>query len=153
LATNAFVGVDKKVLIFIVDESSGKIRAVRTSDLGGGGGVASEVKIKGDLDIVAKQRDTGELVFFTKTSSSGDYDRVSVGATPTVVVPANEDRVWILLRNEGPETVYIGFDDSVDPTNGMPLEPGESVPLPHSGSIYAVSSGAGSTIKYMEGTA
>jgi hypothetical protein len=49
------------------------------------------------------------------------YNTVTVGASATLIVGANPQRISLIIVNTGTPTVYIGQDASVTTSNGIPL--------------------------------
>lgn len=45
----------------------------------------------------------------------------TIGTTPQRVLAANGDRLSATLWNTGAQTIFLGSDNTVSPTNGVPL--------------------------------
>lgn len=56
----------------------------------------------------------------------GDVQRGQASATAVVgqLVPENAKRKALILVNLGPDTLYLGEDDTVTPSDGWPIPPG-----------------------------
>ncbi len=50
-----------------------------------------------------------------------NYNAVSVGATATLLLAANNERKGCLIFNNGTNTIYLGMDANVTSSNGIPL--------------------------------
>jgi hypothetical protein len=50
------------------------------------------------------------------------YDTVTVGSSATKIVGANPQRISLIIVNTGTPTVFIGQDNSVTTSNGIPLK-------------------------------
>lgn len=49
------------------------------------------------------------------------FNTVSVGTTPTLIVPANAQRLSLIVVNTSSGTVYLGQDTTVTTSNGIPM--------------------------------
>jgi hypothetical protein len=60
----------------------------------------------------------------------GTYGAVAVDVTATKVpTAASGKRGAMLVFNNGPATIYCGWDSSVTTSTGMPIGPGASMPV------------------------
>jgi len=83
------------------------------------------------------------------------YDSVSVDTNATLVVAKNRFRRGVTVYNNGTAIVYIGFDDAVDATSGMPLIPRATASFNRvfdglRGSIYGIAASGTQDVRYME---
>lgn len=76
--------------------------------------------------------------------------QVAVDVTPTVVVGVSDKRVGVLLFNNGPATVFVGFTESVDIGTGLGIPSGAGISFDSPHALYAVAAATGSTISFME---
>jgi len=71
---------------------------------------------------------------------SATYGNVTVGTTATSIASADNTRRSILIVNEGSVKIYIGSDDNVTTSNGLPISSGGCVVIDHyTGKIYGIS--------------
>lgn len=75
---------------------------------------------------------------------AGSAAVVGVTSTPAVLVPANGDRVRVVIRNLGSDNVLISLDSAPSTSNAFRLRPGEDIEIKNPADIWAVDeSGAG----------
>lgn len=84
-----------------------------------GGGVVRTAAMGGGQGNALYMRDAGGAVVAPSA--------VAVGSEATEIAGASVERVGILIYNNGPDTVYIGADDTVADTNGLPLTSGRAL--------------------------
>lgn len=83
------------------------------------------------------------------------YNTVSVAATATLIVAANNQRKGIILVNNSANVIYVGPDTSITSSNAIPLEAlGGNLEMggyaeSWTGNIYGIASGA-SDLRYWE---
>jgi hypothetical protein len=73
----------------------------------------------------------------------------SVGATATLIVAGNFDRLTVRIANTGSAMVYLGNDD-VTAAAGFPLKAGETITIETSSAVYAISATGAVDIRYLE---
>lgn len=83
------------------------------------------------------------------------YGSVTVGVAAEEIVAKNRFRRGVTVYNNGSAIVYIGFDDSVTSSNGMPLLPRASATFNRvfdglRGSIFGISASGDQDVRYME---
>lgn len=76
--------------------------------------------------------------------------QVPVGTSPTCIGARNTRRDRIAIVNNGPATVYIGFDTSVTTGNGFGLPPSVGIALDVYSTVYVIAAAGGSTVSVME---
>jgi hypothetical protein len=64
--------------------------------------------------------------------------------TATQVVPELRGRTMLQLSKQGGNTIYLGADDTVSPTNGYIWDGFDPISLPTDGPLYAIVAGDGS---------
>jgi len=80
----------------------------------------------------------------------GNMYQVIVTTSPTLIAPANENRLDIAIFNAGTATVYIGFSDSAG-LNGFPLLGGLGVSFDgYTGPVYGIVSSGSQLIGVIE---
>lgn len=85
-------------------------------------------------------------------AQSGKYGKVSVTATATLVVAQDDNRLSVVLFNEGSADCRIGTDASVTSggaSDGLLLQAGASLSLKNFSSIYAVTASGSTTVSYI----
>ena len=87
------------------------------------------------------------------------YGAVSVGATPTLIIPNNVQRHSIVITNEDATlTVYFGPDTSISTANAPGIKPGANfcedsgATNTWKGPIYGIVSAGNATVKWWERT-
>lgn len=55
--------------------------------------------------------------------AAAQYNTTTVANTPTVILPANNERRGVIIYNNGASTMYVGFDTNVSLATGMPILP------------------------------
>lgn len=86
-----------------------------------------------------------------------DAGSVTVGVTPVKVLDYNTDRKLATVCNDSASNIYIGFGNSVTVNTGIRLnalggafEFGLFTNYPWLGEIWAISSGAGNNLTFVE---
>jgi len=83
------------------------------------------------------------------------YNAVSVSSTATLVLDANNGRKGAIVFNGGPEIIYLGMDNQVTTTNGIPVVPFSSMNQTGQfdgwrGAIWGVTGSATADVRYWE---
>jgi len=81
------------------------------------------------------------------------YGVVSVGTTPTLIVPANNARRQLIIDNQSSSTVYIGPDTSISSSNAVRLLSGANMTVDAQwflSAIYGVVSTGSANVAYWE---
>lgn len=83
------------------------------------------------------------------------YNTVSITGTAGILIAANPNRKGLLVRNNGTQIVYLGYDSSVTSSNGFPLSPQDTIETSnllagYRGVLYAISASGTQDIRYME---
>lgn len=84
------------------------------------------------------------------------YGAVTVGTSATLILPANGYRKGCEIRNNFSNvTFYIGMDENVTASNGLPIVPGESFNTSGErtgwrGNIYGVVASGSADCRYWE---
>jgi len=87
------------------------------------------------------------------TGQTGTYGQQDVSTTAVEVVAADADRQSVLVQNTGPETVYVGFDSSVTPANGVEIAAGGTyADETYAGALYAIAASGTTDIRFQEVT-
>ncbi len=77
--------------------------------------------------------------------------QVSVGASPTLLIGYNPNRVGVLVTQFGTTDVFIGNDDVTTSTGSLlPGTKGAALSLPFFGAVYGVTSGGSQTVSVLE---
>lgn len=69
-------------------------------------------------------------------ASASAITPVSVGSTPTLVLPANVDRKGHQLFNAGNATIYVGATNSISVADGIPIAAGATFDLDLRNAVY-----------------
>ena len=78
------------------------------------------------------------------------HGTISVAVTATLVVGANTDRTYVIVRNVATNDIYIG-GSGVTTSNGYLLRPNDSLIIVlDTTAVYAVSGTASQDLRYME---
>lgn len=84
-------------------------------------------------------------------SSSVANGNNDVGTSAEQLLGGRQRRESVLIKNNhASQILYLGSDDSVSSSNGMPLAAGESVRLQTNGPVWAIASGASTDVRYFE---
>ena len=88
-------------------------------------------------------------------SIGGRVSQVNVGGTPVEAIPDPlEYRRALVIHNNGPQTLYFGFDASVSSSNGFPLVANEKIAIDMNGtpnvSIWLVTAGVTVDVRLLE---
>lgn len=85
------------------------------------------------------------------------YGNVTVGSgTATLVVPANTQRLSLIITNNGSSSIYVGDDPLVSSTTGITIESGGNYTedsggqRTYLGDYYAISEDSTNEIHYWE---
>ncbi len=85
----------------------------------------------------------------------GIFGPVSITTTATLIQPdSDRRRNSVKITNNSAQTVFIGFDDTVTPDNGFPLEKNDVLEFNqgdlYSGAIFGIVSAATADVRFME---
>jgi hypothetical protein len=85
----------------------------------------------------------------TETGATG---RVEVGTTVTLIRPANQNRLCLVVKNlHETETIYVGFTDAITTLTGFPVVGGQAIIFDtYLGPLYGISEGTIVPIVYSE---
>jgi hypothetical protein len=93
-------------------------------------------------------------VFVTSGGVGGitaNISQVAVGTTATLVKPATPGRSYLIIKNAGLNTVYLGESDAVSSSTGYALSSGEVLELRDwSSALYGISVIGSSTLMVIE---
>lgn len=86
---------------------------------------------------------------------SQTYNTVSVTTAATLIVAANTGRRSLIIGHDGSAKIYIGPDDSVTTSNGIPFYPAEKmvrdlIPEGYKGNVYGIAASGTQDIRYWE---
>lgn len=76
--------------------------------------------------------------------------QVSVGTGGTLIVAARASRGSVVLVNTGSVTVYIGGDNNVNASTGLPLLANAAITIPGGAAVYGKTGSSSATVGYME---
>ncbi|MBI4720823.1 MAG: hypothetical protein HY770_06310 [Chitinivibrionia bacterium] len=76
------------------------------------------------------------------------HDTKTVGIAAVEIVPGRSRRS-VIVQNLSTNDVYVG-GSGVTTANGIKIIPGASATIYTSASVYAIASGAGSDVRYLE---
>jgi hypothetical protein len=65
------------------------------------------------------------------------------------IVPAYPSRSGIVLVNSGANTVYIGENNTVTISTGIPIAAGSSLSLATTGALYGITSGGSDVVGWL----
>lgn len=95
----------------------------------------------GNLNIIVAQN----------KASSGINTAVSVSTTATLLANVNTSRKSIVIYNNGPETVFLGYDTNVSFSTGIPLTSGSAYSDDtYLGSYFGITSSGTSDVRIGE---
>lgn len=85
---------------------------------------------------------------------SDSYGNVTVDTSADVIIANLTSRRSIIIYNNGTAIIYIGLDDSVTSSNGIPLLPQASIELSgklvsRKTAIYGVSASGSQDVRYI----
>jgi hypothetical protein len=84
-------------------------------------------------------------------SSEAGYGTASIGGTAALLLSARRRRENVVTQNNhATQTLHLGTNSSVTTANGLKVAAGQSVTLNYKGAIYAIASGAATTVNYWE---
>jgi hypothetical protein len=82
------------------------------------------------------------------------YNTVSVGSTPTLILASNPGRRMFVIYNNGSNIIYIGPDANVSSSNGIPITQNSSFTQNGSrmwmGAWYGITVSSTSDTRYMD---
>jgi hypothetical protein len=85
------------------------------------------------------------------SSAQSAYGTASIGGTAALLLAARQRRESVIIQNNhATQTLHLGNDADVTTANGLKLAAGTSVTLETAGVIWAIGSGAGTTVNYWE---
>lgn len=102
------------------------------------------VDSSGRLQVVA-----GGTVSVSQASTAGNFGAITVGTSATQIRAANTSRRSISIFNNGSVTVYVGYDNTVTVSNGMPIPPGGERELRVTSDVYGIAGTAGQDVRYI----
>jgi hypothetical protein len=80
---------------------------------------------------------------------TGSTNQVSIGLTATAIIGANAARRGILLLNQGPTAVFVGYTNAVTLATGVLLDAGSFLSIPTALALWGITTVA-QTISYIE---
>lgn len=86
----------------------------------------------------------------------GSYNTVTVGTSATQIVASNTDRKGLIVANtSGTATLYVGPNNSVSTTNGLPVGTNGSLTLSgletaYRGDVFGISNAGNIDVRYWE---
>jgi len=107
----------------------------------------------GEKAVMLKCLSDGTLKVTTAATgkTTGNYNQVSIGTTATLIKASNLDRISIVIKNPGTDSIYIGFDSSVATDTGFLLETGAAISFDsYLGPFYGIVATGTQTVSYME---
>lgn len=83
---------------------------------------------------------------------TGSYCQVPIIATATLIKAGYDERLDLVIENQGTADVYVGFNDAVTIGNGLKLAPGASISFSQSylGAVYGIVAAGTESVGYME---
>jgi hypothetical protein len=100
----------------------------------------ADLENKGDIEVKFGNRTTGE-----------SYNAVSVGSTATQIVASNSIRRYVMIFNASDKTVYVGFDNSVTTSNGVPILRKAGIIIDQTEvNIYGIVASGTADVRYLE---
>lgn len=85
----------------------------------------------------------------TRSGQTIDHAAVTVGTTAAQIVAADADRTRITIMNNSASIIYVGKDNAVTTSNGLPVVGGGAVTLETGAAVWGISSSAGNDIRYL----
>lgn len=86
--------------------------------------------------------------------STANYGTVSIGGTAALIRAGLTGRKNITIQNvHATQVLYVGDDANVETTTGFRIGAGEQHTFEsYNGAIYGIASGAGTDVRYWEGS-
>lgn len=83
------------------------------------------------------------------------YGPITVTISATLIVAANTQRRNLTIVNDGSSTIYIGPDDSITTSNGIPLygrqgRQDDRIPEGYQGDVYGIIGSGTADVRYWE---
>ncbi len=79
------------------------------------------------------------------------YGAVSVGVAATLIFAADSTGTGWIIHNDAANTVYLGTDNAVTTANGLPVLAGEKVGWDNRTALWAISTVAAQSVRYLKG--
>lgn len=95
----------------------------------------------------------GRLLVNTEAlaKKTGTTSSVTVDTTVDLIISENDERNQLDLYNNGANTVFIGFTNTVLPATGFPIPPGFSFSFNnYAGNVFGITSVGSSDVRVME---
>jgi len=88
---------------------------------------------------------------------SASYNAVSTSTTAVNILAPNNGRRGLLIKNNGGVIVYIGFDNAVTSSTGLPLLPQDSFTLTGEhgvwkGAVWGITASGSTDCRYWDWT-
>jgi hypothetical protein len=85
-------------------------------------------------------------------SADASYGTASIGGTAALLIAARGRREGVFIQNNhATQTLHLGNDANVTTANGLKVAAGGQVNLEgYQGNVYAIGSGAATTVNYFE---
>jgi hypothetical protein len=86
------------------------------------------------------------------------YGSTSISTTATEIIPANSQRMSVIIYNYGDEKVYVGADNSITPYHGLELDKCSSLSEDntgtkmYTGAYYGITTVSTASVLYWERT-
>ncbi len=108
-----------------------------------------------DLFYVEVNTDRYEIYFNVSPSASvGNYGSISVGITATEIVPANPDRIALIITVKDNVEVFLGLDDGVTTANGTQYKQDDVLEIDqvnlYTGAIFGIVASGSADVRFME---
>jgi len=108
-----------------------------------------------DLFYVEVNTDRYEIYFNISPSASvGSYGPISVGITATEIVPANPDRIALIITVKDNVEVFLGLDDGVTTANGTQYKQDDVLEIDqvnlYTGAIFGIVASGSADVRFME---
>lgn len=84
-------------------------------------------------------------------TTTADTAPKTVTTSAAIIVPANTTRTYLAMKNEGPDTIRYGYDNSPTlATDGIPIPKDVAVEIESPGAIWAIATGSVSCTVYVD---
>ena len=109
----------------------------------------------GEVATIEINGETILKVFVVPPSASvGSYGSVSVGVTATEIVPANPDRIALIITIKDNVQVFLGLDNGVTIANGVPFKQDDVLEIDqenlYTGAIFGIVASGSAGVRFME---